>query len=144
MGLLSRTAVGDRGAFRALYRLTAPRLYGILLRLLKRHELAEEALQESYIRVWQHARHYQPDRASPLTWLISIARYRAFDLLRRERGEIPLDECPEVVLESADTLHGGQPEQRLMQARARQALDECLKVLHPNQRSALVLAYHEG
>ena len=104
--LLARCALGDRTAFQALYDRTAPQIYASLLRLLRRHDAAEDVLQEVFVSVWRRAGDYRADKGRPLTWLTSIARYRALDILRRQRRELPLPD-------DADSIgdpEGEQPE----------------------------------
>src|SRR5215813_8292346 len=81
--LLARTALSDQRAFAELYRLTAPHLYAVALRILRNGAAAEEALQESFVSVWHHAGSYIAARSQPLTWLTSIVRNRCLDQLRR-------------------------------------------------------------
>src|SRR5262249_17531782 len=101
---ISRVARGDRDAFEKVYAATCVKLYGIVVRILGRRELPEEVLQWVYIRVWQRAGEYDPSIASPITWLVSIARNRALDEAKRrpirsleelsEVEEIPNDDDP--------------------------------------------------
>ena len=85
--LLKRCATGDRVAFAQLYKASSPQFFAVLLRILTRPELAEEALQDSFVRIWMNAGSYRPGKGQPLTGMISIARYRAVDLYRRSRTE---------------------------------------------------------
>ena len=82
--LLAATAGGDRAAFQRLYEKTSPTLLGSLVRILRDRALAEDALQEVYIQVWNRAGQFEAARGSAWAWLVSIARYRAIDLRRRE------------------------------------------------------------
>src|SRR6476620_5839299 len=61
---LERTARGDRAAFEKVYAATAVKLYGIVIRILGRRDLAEDILQEVYIRVWQRASEFDPATGS--------------------------------------------------------------------------------
>jgi len=79
---LRRIAIGDRVALRTVYRLTSAKLFGICLRILGEQGDAEDVLQEVYVAVWQKAASFDPARASPMTWLIAIARNRAIHRLR--------------------------------------------------------------
>src|SRR6185369_14581174 len=72
------------------------KLYGVVVRILGRRELAEEVLQDVYIRVWQRAGEYDPSIASPITWLVSIARNRALDEAKRKTMR-SLEDCPELL-----------------------------------------------
>jgi hypothetical protein len=65
--LVYRTALGDQRAFEQLYQQTSSRLYGVALALLRRRDVAEEVLQEAYIKVWHSAGTYQADRGAVST-----------------------------------------------------------------------------
>ena len=73
-GLLGRVASGDRTAFRKLYAGTAPRLYGIALRILRDEPLAQDVMEEVFATVWERAGQYRSAHASPVTWLVTITR----------------------------------------------------------------------
>ncbi|MCB1676233.1 MAG: RNA polymerase subunit sigma-70, partial [Halioglobus sp.] len=79
--LLSGTAAGDREAFKTLYEATSPRILGLLVQLLKQRDDAEDALQDTYIKVWHRSGDYHAERGRVNTWLSSIARYHALDIL---------------------------------------------------------------
>ena len=81
--LLARTALADQRAFAELYRLTAPHLYGVALRILREPAQAEELLQDAFVSVWHHAGSYAAAKAKPRTWLAAIVRNRCLDQLRR-------------------------------------------------------------
>ena len=78
-------AVGhqDAAAFRSLYDATSSKLYGFALRILYKRELAEDVLQESFVSIWNNAAGYQTSLSAPMTWMTTIVRNKAFDLLRR-------------------------------------------------------------
>jgi RNA polymerase sigma-70 factor (ECF subfamily) len=83
--LIRRVAAADRVAFSGLYSATSAKLYGIVLRIVKRRDLADEVLQETYIRIWNNARSFDPTRAAAITWMATIARNRAVDEVRKVR-----------------------------------------------------------
>ncbi len=85
-GLISACAIGAESAFEQLYRLTSSQLFGVLKRILKTDALAEEALQDTYVKIWNHADRYEGEKSAPRTWLVSIARNHAIDLLRKRRS----------------------------------------------------------
>ena len=91
--LLGKIATGDRQAFEQLYTATSSQLYAVSLKILGRKDRAEDTLQEAFIRIWHNAGEYTPGRGTVLTWMISIVRYRAFDLIRyhKVRGEEELE-----------------------------------------------------
>jgi RNA polymerase sigma-70 factor (ECF subfamily) len=84
---LVETGKGDRSAFREVYRLTAAKLFGICLRICGERQAAEDVLNEVYITVWTRAATFQKGRASPITWLATIARNRAIDWRRAQHPE---------------------------------------------------------
>src|SRR6478735_2215984 len=83
--LLQRCAAQDSAAFRVLYDKTSPILFARLLRMLRRRSIAEEVLQDVYVRIWERAAQYEAHRGRALAWMVTIARYCAIDLMRRER-----------------------------------------------------------
>ena len=92
--LLRRVADGDHGApLVDLYHRYASRLYGLGLRLMGDAGMAEELVQETFLRLWRSAGRYEPERGSVRTFLFAIARRVAVDLLRRT-GSRPLPTGP--------------------------------------------------
>lgn len=122
-GLLGRAAGGDGPAFRSLYDATAPKLFGVILRILHERGEAEDVLQEVYTTVWRKAAEFDASRASPITWMATIARNRAIDRLRSRgsRPIAPLEDAIEVRDEGAaadDILVASDEAKRLMAALA--------------------------
>src|SRR5918996_1163218 len=94
--LLAAVAKGDQGAFERLYAATRAKLYGIALRILRRNDLADEVVQETYLKIWRSAGQFDPALSAPITWMVTIARNRAIDVLRK-RGEASLEEEPDAM-----------------------------------------------
>lgn len=144
--LLAATGRRDTNAFGELYALTSPKLFALLLRILKRRELAEDAMQECYVRIWQNAERYAPERGSPMAWLATIARYRALDMLRARRPELSESELHDgdgdFGLEMEDVAQN--PEQRAFETEGIARLDDCMKGLPAEQGEAILLAYYQG
>ncbi len=82
-GLLQAVAAGDERAIEGLYDAFADRLYGFGLRLLGDAGLAEELVQETFVRIWQQARRFDPSRGAARTFVFTLARRLAIDLWRR-------------------------------------------------------------
>src|ERR1700675_4937380 len=102
--LLAAVAKGDQAAFERLYQATRAKLYGAVLRILRRADLADEVIQETYLKVWNSAGQFDPAVASPITWMVAIARNRAIDLVRK-KSEISIEEEPEVLEVAAENPH---------------------------------------
>lgn len=96
--LMSAAARGDETAFRRFYDLSAPSILAFLLRLLGDRYHAEDVLQESMVTAWNRAREFDPERAAATTWITTIARRRALDILRNHarRAEILHDDADNV------------------------------------------------
>ena len=84
--LVARVAREDREAFRELFDRLSPCILGVLIRLVRQRDLAEEALQETFLQAWLQADNYRPEVGSPRAWLLNIARSRGLDALRRENS----------------------------------------------------------
>jgi RNA polymerase sigma-70 factor (ECF subfamily) len=144
--LLEATARGDERAFAALYRACSPHLYGLLLRMLQRRDWAEEALQDCFIKIWQKAETYERGKGAPLTWLMTVARYRALDLLRMRRPEVemPEDEDGQEISSLIFADETQDPEARASEGQGIERMRLCLQDLPREQREAVLLAYYEG
>jgi RNA polymerase sigma-70 factor, ECF subfamily len=139
--LMARSARGDQGAFAELYDLTSRRVHGVVLRVLRSPEHAEEVTQEVYVEVWQQSARYTQARGSVLAWIATMAHRRAVDRVRSVSSEVNRDHRyayqsldPEVdrVWDSVAQKHDI--------ARVREAMQS----LTPIQRQALTLAYFDG
>ncbi|POA47647.1 RNA polymerase subunit sigma-70 [Pseudomonas sp. MPR-ANC1] len=137
--LLAQCSLGDRRAFETLYRSVGPRLHGVALRFMGRADLAEEVLQESFVRIWNNASRYEAHLSAPLTWMINITRNQAIDQLRKHRDR------PLSVLEQ-DALADESPSahEQLSSAREAHALNRCLESLDSMQRQSISVAYFHG
>lgn len=135
--LLEQVSGGDRAAFRALYEATAPKLFGVVLRITSNRAIAEEVLQETYVKIWQNAERYLPEAGQALAWLTTIARNRAIDRLRSERVDRFQDVGDDNVMERLPGPPGDD-------VGARESLRVCLSELDEESRHCVVLAYCSG
>jgi len=138
--LVAAVAQGDRTAFEQLYDATRAKLYGVVLRILRRRELADEVIQETYLKIWGSAASFDPERASAVTWMVTIARNRAIDLVRR-RSEASLEEEPEA-MEVADDIPNPLAARELSEDLKR--LMTCIGALDEDRRQMVLLAYYNG
>jgi|SRR6516164_7197882 len=138
--LIGAVAKGDQAAFERLYTATRAKLYGVVLRILGKPELAEEVMQETYLKVWKMAHTFDPTLASPITWMVAMARNRAIDIVRR-RSEVSIEDEPEaqnVAAESAPPLARREMTEELKRLLA------CLGKLDPEKQRIVLLAYYSG
>jgi RNA polymerase sigma-70 factor (ECF subfamily) len=138
--LLSRVAEQDRAAFASIYRAVSPKLYGIVLRILRRKELAEEVLQDVFVTIWRRAGNYDRSLAAPTTWMAAIARNRAIDEVRKSRL-MPVSTDAEQI-EVADP--GKLASESIEAAQSLKRLEECLEGLGEPRGEMVKLAYLEG
>lgn len=137
--LLARVALRDRTAFRALYARTSAKLFGVSLRILSNRSEAEDALQDIFIKIWQRAEGYRPEVASPMTWLITIARNTSIDRVRARRtGHTDIDEAYD--LEDA----GMTPEQSAINTDDGNRIENCMAQLKADRAEAVRRVYVEG
>jgi RNA polymerase sigma-70 factor, ECF subfamily len=137
--LLRGCAQSQAPALQRLYALASPTLFACLIRMLRRRSLAEEALQDVFVTIWQRAWQYQPERGRPMAWLVAIARYRAIDLLRHERSAaFPVADLP-AVQEPAD-----EAADDIVTLAGTALLERCLALLTGEQRRCLELAFVGG
>ena len=84
--LIARTVAGDAAAFATLYDRHARAVYGLLLRMVGDRPIAEDLVQETFMRVWQHAPTFDPERGNPLPWMLGIAHHLGLNEHRRRRA----------------------------------------------------------
>ena len=144
INLIARCAIRDQAALKNLFERVGPYLNAVVYRILKSDELAKDVLQEAFLQIWTNAASYRPHLANPMTWMASIARYRALDRLEveqrlRERfvsadHEYSLDEH----------LSPQNPEQEVSAGQLQFNLHRCLLALSDNIKRSVELAYLYG
>jgi RNA polymerase sigma-70 factor (ECF subfamily) len=143
--LLLATAGRDAAAFRQLYDATSAKLFGYALRILRKRELAEEALQEGFVAIWHNAAGYNGRLSAPMTWMATVVRNKALDILRRLDSAIDGDALPWDG-DFMDAIQDGEGNadhaaDRLQLSLDAQALARCMARLDGLQRQALGLAF---
>jgi RNA polymerase sigma-70 factor (ECF subfamily) len=138
---LQLVAKGDRAALGSVYDATSAKLMGICLRILKDRDEAEDVVQEIYVSVWSRAGSFDGDKASPITWLATIARNRAIDRLRtrKSRGQSAgLDEVLQMPDEGPDgfAAAAAKDESRRIQY--------CLGTLEKRAERVIRIAFFDG
>jgi RNA polymerase sigma factor (sigma-70 family) len=138
---LAQISSGDRAALQTVYRLTSAKLFGVVMRILGERSDAEDVLQEVYLTVWQKASAFDASQASPMSWLIAIARNRAIDRLRstgRKRHMASIEAAADIV----DPAPGADRALEKSEANAR--LQVCLDTLAERESAALRAAFFDG
>jgi RNA polymerase sigma factor (sigma-70 family) len=138
---LVRVAGGDRTALRIVYQDTSAKLFGVCLRILSDRSEAEDVLQEVYLTVWRKAGSFDPARASPISWLIAIARNRAIDRLRAS-GVLRKMEPIEAASAASDPAPDAA--ERVEFAQQHQRLADCLNELEARHAAAVRAAFLDG
>ncbi|MEB3415939.1 sigma-70 family RNA polymerase sigma factor [Alteriqipengyuania sp. WL0013] len=133
-------ARGERDSLKTVYDATSAKLFGIILRHLRDREAAEDVLQDVYLKVWNRAGRFDPERASPITWLCTIARNTAIDHLRRtgRAPETTSDALPEIEDDAIPV------DEMLCSAEDNAALRRCMEELKPDHRRCIRLAFFDG
>ena len=138
--LLLKVALKDRAAFSSLYSATSAKLFGLCLRVLKDRAVAEEVLQEVFVKIWNRADRYKVTGHSPMTWLITLARNTAIDRYRAGKAGAQMTEL-EDAMPVVDTQAG--PEAQLIAADEARRVVDCLGEL-PNERADAVRGAYLG
>ena len=145
--LLMRMAGKDEAAFEKLYAATKRKLFSAVLAIVKHRHLAEEVIQEAYVRIWLNAGSYRPSLGTPMLWMIIIARNLAIDLVRRPAREVVSDETVlwgfpadnPTPLEAIE-ISEDQADALMNQLKAQYAL----QALDPTRRHLIIAAYIRG
>jgi len=133
-------AKGDEHAFLALYDRYVGRVYGLTLHILGTPQLAEEATQDTFLKLWSRARQYLAERGAFLPWLLTIARRVALDRIRLEarRPSLADSNDPETIWQNLPDADTATEEARW------RSLYFAVQSLHPDQRKVIELAYYQG
>jgi len=139
--LLELVGTGDQGAFSALYDQVAPRLLGLVRRLIQDHAQSEEVTQEVFLEIWQTAPRYSPEKGSALSWMFTLAHRRAVDRIRAAQASRDRDVRIGIrdYVEEAESVTD-IVEVRIEHERVTKALAELTEL----QRQAVTLAYYGG
>lgn len=137
--LIKACANGDRAALKRLMEAEGGRMLGVATRMLRRRDLAEDAVQDAMVLVWRRAGRYDPDRGSASGWVYTILRNRCLTMLRNEAREMPT--APETIEES---LEGGVLDTAWDRLDTASDLKRCLEGLDDGTRRAILSSYVLG
>ncbi|HEU4692215.1 MAG TPA: sigma-70 family RNA polymerase sigma factor [Vicinamibacterales bacterium] len=145
--LLQRIAAHDTAAVAELYDRYCRLLFGLILRIVRDREEAEDVLQEVFIRVWSRAATYDARTVGPLPWLVRVARNCAIDRLRARRVRAAVDARAtdwDAVEATAPSTGIQTPETAVLDAERRRRLTDVLAGLPAEQRRLIEAAFFEG
>ena len=138
--LLAEIATGNERAFARLYELMGGRLFAVACRIVGRADLAEDVLQEAFLRIWRSAHQYDPAKGPAYAWLVRIVRNRALSArtrtARHEAGYAGLDE--DLASDAPD------PAAQVLRSEEARRVNACLTNLPLNHRRSVAMVYFEG
>jgi len=139
---INQAQQGDDQAFTALVEIYQKPVYNLCYRMLGETEAAEDAAQETFLKVYQNLVRYDRARSFP-TWLLSIAAHNCIDKLRRRRFfSFSIDaEAGQIGLPDP---YAPEPEMEAAKRQDRDRLQNCLEFLDPTNRAAIILRYWQG
>lgn len=134
---MARAGRGDRAAASALVLRHTDRIYAVCYRMLRSPAAAEDATQETFLRLWTHAAKWRPQGAKFETWLYRVAMNICYDHLRKGKREAPEEAAPE----RSDPK--GRPDDRLLADERRAVIEAALAELPARQKMALTLCHFQ-
>jgi len=140
-GLVSRMQARDPRALAEFYDRYGRAVYALILRVVRDTGIAEDLVQETFLRVWNRVHGFDAQKGSIGPWLLAVARNRAIDYLRsaggRERNAVEYEETDHPALYT-------NMEQELLASDKARRVKSAIDKLSPNQRQVIELAYFEG
>jgi len=142
--LLKRISEKDPQGLKELHQAVSGVMLGIIASILKDQHEAEDTLQEVFLRIWRKADRYLPDRGSPMSWIITIARNAAYDRYRqRSRHQAAQKKVTEDLQDSLSSAPAAASHE-LLKAELCDQIQKALQTLSRDQREAIELAFFSG
>lgn len=142
--LMQRTGQGDRGSFQQLYERFSGVLFSTALNVLNNQEAAEDVLQDVFIAIWEKAPLYDSVRGKPLTWAVTLTRYKAIDRLRSQRRKGLLHERIEQESKIFEANTGSSSLDEVDAAEKSRIVRQAILHLSTAQREAIEMAFFGG
>ncbi len=130
---ITRLRDGDKSALFVLYERYSAALYGVILRMCRKEDLAQDVLQETFLKIWQKIDSYDPDKGKFYTWSYRIAKNTTLNALRKDRRLIQTEDLNVYTNESTDEVKADYT-----------ALNGSLKKLEAHHQRAIELVYFNG
>ena len=135
--LVQRAGLGDKHAAEMLVERHTDKIYAVCFKMLGSQHAAEDATQETFLRLWRNAGKWKPAGAKFSTWLYRVAMNFCLDQLRKTKRDAPEEAAPEQV------DHAPRPDDTYLAGEKRFIIDEALSALPPRQRMALTLCHFQ-
>ena len=135
--LIARAGRGDRLAAAQLVERHADKVYAVCFRTLRERAAAEDAAQETFLRLWKHAARWKPQGAKFETWLYRVAMNICLDHLRKTKREAPEEAAPEM------TDAGPRQDDAVFAEEKRAVIEAALDALPARQRAAIALCHYQ-
>ena len=139
--LLGLVATGDQQAFASLYDLVAPRVLGLIRKVLVDHAQSEEVTQEVFLEIWQNATRFEPGRGAARTWIMTMAHRRAIDRVRASQAGRDRDFA--IGIRDFDAAFDQVPRSAEIPIE-HERVNRAMATLTELQRQAVSLAYYGG
>ena len=143
--LVAQVAKGNRHAFSQLYDLSNSLLFTLAKKILVETDETAELLQDVYVEIWRKAYKYDPDRGSPLSWMVTLTRSRAIDRIRSKGWKFRM--LTQTLDDHVGVQEGSSfsdPLESVETNELRVKVGEALRILPKEQCRALELSYYEG
>lgn len=140
VGALRRCASGDRAALESIFSVEAGRLLAVAFRLLRRRDLAEEAVQDAFVQIWRRAATFDPTRGSGRGWIYAVLRNRAINMLRDGAREDLVGDDYLTAWRDGESMAHEAFERLPLENRLRR----CLDGLDAEKRSSVLMSYVAG
>jgi RNA polymerase sigma-70 factor, ECF subfamily len=142
--LLARIAKGDQIALSELYDRYARIMYSVAFRSLRSVEESEEIVLDVFAQVWRIAERYDSAKSRVDAWLFMLTRSRVLDRLRKNQRSNPSSALLTDFSEFQSLSSKVEPIEELMICERRDRVLSALKILPPEQRLVIELAYYQG
>ncbi|WP_295857744.1 sigma-70 family RNA polymerase sigma factor [uncultured Xylophilus sp.] len=142
---LAACARGDADALQRLYRQESRRLLGVALRIVRRHEQAEDVLHDAFVSIWNRAATFDPSRGAARGWIYSVVRHAALNMVRDGAREVAVDDDTTAAIDDAAALDTHRAEADPFERHADLGrLEQCLGQLPTARRDCILYAYVDG
>jgi RNA polymerase sigma factor (sigma-70 family) len=131
----------DEQSLNLFYDLTITKVYGLALKITRKHDLAEEAVVDTYLQAWLEVAKLNSNRGSPMAWLMIICRSRSIDILRTVKSEDSYDELAETLIEATNQTSSLDI---LLVLESDSEIKTAISTLNPLHRQLISLVFFKG